>query len=154
MELKARLLKEMDEARDTLWRELASIDDYVEISPGMTKIKIFAHIAGWEALVFEAFRAHFSGVPAVSEPYPGVDAMNAEFLTQKQGATAASVKLECEINRFAINTLLATVSDADLDTLVHFRWGDESITQFFRGAIDHEREHADEIVELRRAGRL
>ncbi len=150
MESKAQLLKEMDEAREYLWLELASIGDHTEISPGRTKCQIFAHIAGWEALVFEALREHLYGIPAAIQPYPGVDALNAEFLTQRQGATVAGAKLECEINRFAMNALLATISDADLETPVHFRWGDESVRQLIRGAISHEREHADEITEFKR----
>ena len=42
-----------------MWRELASVSDSAEISPGITKREIFAHLAGWEALVFEALHEQF-----------------------------------------------------------------------------------------------
>ncbi len=153
MESKARLLEELDEARDYLWGELASIGDHTEISPGMTKIKILAHIAGWESLVFAALREHIYGIPAAPHPYDGVDALNHEFLLIRRGATAASARLECEINRFAIGALLTLVSDEDLDSPVTFPWGEETVAQFLQGAIKHERDHADEIAEHRRKSR-
>jgi hypothetical protein len=152
VESKAQLLKEMAQARDSLWRELASIADSTEISPGMTKREIFAHIAGWESLVFEGFREHIYAIPAARYPYPGVDALNFDFLTQRQGMTIENVKLECEINRFAINMLLNVIPEEEFENSVRFRWGDESASYFIRSATGHEREHADDIVKVKHEG--
>jgi hypothetical protein len=61
---KAELLRKLDETRKSLWRELASISDTTQITPGITKREVYAHNAGWEALVFEALRAYIYGIPA------------------------------------------------------------------------------------------
>jgi hypothetical protein len=149
VESKVQLLKELAEARDNLWRELASIADSTEISPGMTKREIFAHIAGWEALVFEGFREYVYGIPAARHPYPGVDALNFDFLTQRKGMTIENVRLECEINRFAINALLNVIPEEEFEKSVRLPWGEESASYFIRSATGHEREHADEIVKVK-----
>lgn len=150
MPTKAEWIASMNAARDDLWQELALLDDTTELSPGRTRFQIFAHIAGWESWVFEAFRAHVEGTPLVERAYPGIDALNDEFITQRQKASTASAKLECEINRFAILALLNAIPEADWEQPVRFHWGSETIPQFIQGAINHEREHAAEVADCRR----
>src|SRR5215213_6492183 len=53
---KADLLKELDDARAYLNETLARLDDDTEIYPGWKKREFIAHIAGWEAMCYEAFR--------------------------------------------------------------------------------------------------
>ena len=150
MPTKAEWIASMNAARDDLWQELALLDDTTELSPGRTRFQIFAHIAGWESWVFEAFRAHVEGTPLVERAYPGIDALNDEFITQRQKASTASAKLECEINRFAILALLNAIPEADWEQTVRFHWGSETIPQFIQGAINHEREHAAEVADCLR----
>src|SRR5262245_2090732 len=140
-DLKTELLKELDDARDLLWIALNLIDPAFEFQSGQTKRDIFAHIAGWESLVFEAFREYLYRVPARAYPYSGVDAANADFVSKRQGLSAVEAQRECEINRFAIKTMLSTIPAERFDDLIRFPWGQESITDFLRGAIKHEREH-------------
>jgi hypothetical protein len=150
MTTKAECILAMNEARDNLWQELALLDDATELSPGRTRFQIFAHIAGWESWVFEALRAHVEGTPLVERAYPGIDALNHQFITQRQQTTTTSAKLECEINRFAILALLNAIPESDWEQPVRFHWGSEAIPQFIQGAINHEREHASEVADCRR----
>jgi hypothetical protein len=141
-------LKELDDTRDDLWNVLDSANSNLEISPGIKKRELFAHIAGWEAIVFAAFREHVYGGPANTYVYPGLDAANADFVAERQSSTPEGVKLEAEINRFAIKAMLSTIPAEKWDIPVRFPWGQETITQWMQGAIDHEREHADEIKRI------
>lgn len=149
MESKAQLLEALEQARRDLWNQLNSVSDTAHITPGMTKREVFAHIAGWEALVFDAFREHVYGIPATRRAYHGVDALNDEFLVQRKHQTTESAKLESEINRFAINTILAAIPESDFGGVVRFPWGEESIPTFIQGAINHEREHEEEVIKYK-----
>lgn len=151
---KARLLQALDAERDHLWAVLADVDPAVDIYPGWNKRDFFAHIAGWEALVFDAFRKTLADEPVPPVPYTTVDAANAQFVAERQSATLEGAKLECEINRFALKIFLESIPAEAYGRLVRFPWGSEPVTQFVEGAIVHERDHARDIVELKQAGKL
>jgi hypothetical protein len=154
MQTKTALFTELDAARDELWGLVEGISATAEIYPGWNLRDFFAHIAGWEAMVFEVFRDHLSGVSGKPYPYTGVDDANARFVATRQSATLEDAKLECEINRFAIKTLLADIPEADFGQSVRLPWGLNTVTEFLEGAIEHERDHAADIRGMREAGRL
>ena len=54
---KTALMSEMDQARAELWQLVDAVDPATEIYPGWNKRDFFAHIAGWEAFVFECLFA-------------------------------------------------------------------------------------------------
>lgn len=151
---KASLLQALDAERDHLWAVLADVDPAVDIYPGWNKRDFFAHIAGWEALVFDAFRQTLAGAPVTPVPYTTVDDANAQFVAERQSATLEGAKLECEINRFALKIFLESIPADAFGQMIRFPWGSEPVTQFVAGAIIHERDHARDIVELKQAGKL
>ncbi len=151
---KASLLQTLDAERDNLWALLAEVDPAVEIYPGWNKRDFFAHMAGWDALMFTIFRATVAGIPVTPYPYINVDVTNAQFVAERQSATVDGAQLECEINRFALKILLDSIPADEYGRLVRFPWASETVTQFIDGAIIHERDHARDIAELKQAGRL
>ncbi len=145
---KALLLKELDEARDNLNAALDGIDTETLIYPGWKKREFIAHIAGWEAMCYEAFRDHLAGQPRRSYPYATTDEANDYFVSVRQSVPLADVTVEYEINRFAIRRFLTDIPEAVYDQPVTFLWYQETVEQFIRGAVKHERDHAADILAL------
>jgi len=145
---KAQLLKALDEARDYLNATLDSIDAETLIYPGWKKREFIAHVAGWEAMCYEAFRDHLAGLPRRSYPFSTTDEANDYFVDIRRNVPLQDVTVEYEINRFAIRRLLTDIPEADYDQPVTFLWYQETVAQFIRGATDHERNHAADIRAL------
>lgn len=151
---KTHLLKQLDDVRDYLWSVLEALVPASKLNAEWNKRDFFAHIAGWEALVYQIFRDYVAGVSDKSYPYTNVDDANRDFVKTRQSLTVEGAKLECEINRFAIKTLLHTIPAEDYHKSIQFPWGSNTPVEFIQGAIDHEREHADDIVKLTQADLL
>lgn len=146
---KTTLLAELKQARAELWAVLEPIGEDAEIFPGWNKRDFFAHIGAWEAMVYKEFWAYLAGVPVTGNyPFATMDEANAHFVDARRGFTAEDAKLECEINRYAIERMLMDIPAADYDKTVQFPWGGESIVDFLVEAIKHERDHAEEIRQL------
>lgn len=143
---KRQLIQELNAAREELWALLDQLDETTIIYPGWTKREFFAHVAGWEAMVFDVFRRHLAHQPPDDYGYTDLDSANARFVSVRQSTTLKDAKLECEINRFAILTLLNDVND--FNEVIEFPWGEETVTTFIQGAVDHERIHAADIAKL------
>ena len=145
---KILLRKQLDEARDHLWALLENVEPSCEIYPGWNKRDFFAHIAGWDAMMFEIFRDYAAGTADKHRPYTNVDDFNRRFVELRQSATVEGARLECEINRFAINTLLQNIPSENYQQTIQFPWGPNTVAEFIRGAIEHECDHANDIRKL------
>jgi hypothetical protein len=147
------LMLEMDQMREELWGLVDALDPKTEIYPGWNKRDFVAHIAGWEAFVFEFFKYNAQEVSLKPYPYDNLknlDEANAHFVAERQSSTLEGVKLECEISRYAIKRMMNDISDDDFDKkLMQFPWGNMTVAQFVRDAIIHERDHADDIRKLK-----
>jgi hypothetical protein len=146
---KAALLQELDDARNYLNAALESIDDDTVIYPGWHKREFIAHIAGWEAMCYEAFRDHLAGTPRRAYPFTNTDAANDYFVLIRQSVPLEDVRVEYEINRVVVRRFLSDIAEADYDQSVKFLWYEETVAQFIRGAVSHERNHANDIRALR-----
>jgi hypothetical protein len=146
---KAQLIQELNTARAELWATVAALDDTREIYPNWTKREFLAHIAGWEAMVFEVIQRHLAHQPQKDYHYTNVDDANERFVSVRKATTIDDARLECEINRFAILTLLDQI--ADVNAGIPFPWGTETLTEFIHGAVNHERNHMNDILNLDQA---
>jgi len=144
--LKTELLQELDAVRAELWDVLAALDDATLIYPGWSKREFLAHIAGWEAMVFDVFYRHLTGREPKDYAYTGIDNANARFTAVRQSTTIQDARLECEINRFAVRALLDRIED--FGSLIRLPWGPETVSAFVQGAIDHEHKHMIDIRAL------
>jgi hypothetical protein len=149
---KTALLQQLDAMRDRLWAALDSVELTGEVYPGWNKRDFYAHIAGWEALVYQVFRDYVAGTPGTTYRFTTVDDLNRDFVATRQSQTAEGARLECEINRFAIRTLLQAIPAEDYGKIIRFPWGTNTIIEFIQGAIEHEQEHADDIILLTQGG--
>jgi hypothetical protein len=143
---KAALLEALRAARVRLWDVMDGFEADAEIYPGWNKRDFFAHISGWEALVYGALRDHAAGVPGTAnERFSSTDEENAHFVAVRRSMTLTDVKLECEIYRYAIERMLLDIPAERYGEGVQFPWGSESIVSFLKGAIEHEIFHADDL---------
>ena len=151
------LMLEMDQARDELWQIVDGSDPATEVYPGWNKRDFIAHIAGWEAFVFEFFKYNAQAIPLKPYPYhnlKNLDEANAHFVAERQSSTLEGVKLECEISRYAIKRMMNDISDEDFNKPMQFPWGNLTVAKFIRDAIDHESDHAADIRKLKQASML
>jgi hypothetical protein len=148
---KTALMSEMDQARAELWQLVDALDSATEIYPGWNKRDFFAHIAGWEAFVFEVFICNAASAPLRTYPYNNLDNLdeaNAGFVAERQSGTLEGIRLECEISRYAIKRMMNDIPAEDFDKPIQFPWGKLTAAQFARDAIKHERDHAKDIQKL------
>ena len=148
---KERLLQQLDEVRTYIWGILDDFDPTREIYPSWTKREFFCHIAGWEAMIYETLRDYVAGKTPELYAYKSLDEANADFVGVRQSLPLKNAKLECDINRFAIKTILASIPAEKYDDPIQFPWGMETLTNFLRGAIEHEELHAEDIVKVKNA---
>lgn len=142
---KTALLQELDAARADLWQLIDRLDAAHRMTPEWNKRDFFAHLAGWDALMFTVFSDHVAGVRDQRYAYSGIDESNRTFVAHRQSMSEADAKLESEINRFALRTLLNQIAAGDYGQMVQLPWGQETVAQFIEGAIRHEQEHAADI---------
>ena len=150
---KTEWMQEMDQARVELWALLDALDASCEIYPGWNKRDFFAHVAGWEAIVYEVFLNNATATPLKKYPYnyaDDLDEANASFVLERQSGTAANIKLECEISRYAIKRMMNDIPAENFDRPIQFPWGKLTAAEFARDAIKHERDHASDIMKLKR----
>ena len=151
---KAAWIEEMDQARAELWKIVDALDPEIDVCPGWNKRDFFAHIAGWEAIVYEVFLCNATATPIKTYPYNNLDdldAANAGFVAERQSGTEGNIKLECEINRYAIERMMNDIPAEDFDKPIQFPWGQLTAAQFARDAIKHERDHMNDILKLQQA---
>jgi hypothetical protein len=151
---KAAWMAEMDQARAELWKAVDALDPEIDVCPGWNKRDFYAHIAGWEAIVYEVFVCNTTNTPLKTYPYNNLDNLdeaNAAFVAERQSGTEDNIKLECEIDRYAIKRMMDDIPADDFDKPIQFPWGPLTAAQFARDAIKHERDHADDILKLQQA---
>ena len=147
-------MEEMDQARAELWKIVDALNPEIDVCLGWNKRDFFAHIAGWEAIVYEVFLCNSTATPLKTYPYNNLDdldAANAGFVAERQSGTEDNIKLECEINRYAIKRMMNDIPAEDFDKPIQFPWGQLTAAQFARDAINHERDHAADILKLQQA---
>lgn len=143
---KAALLEGLRAARVRLWDVMDGFEADDVIYPGWNKRDFFAHISGWEALVYGALRDHMAGVPGTANKrFSSTDEENAHFVAVRRSMTLEDVVLECEIYRYAIERMLLDIPAERYGDSVQFPWGSESIVSFLKGATEHENFHADDL---------
>ena len=153
---KAEWIQEMDQARVELWQTVAALDPEIDVCPGWNKRDFFAHIAGWEAIVYETFLSNANSTALKSYPdkyFDDLDKLNDEFVAERQSGTENQMRLECEISRYAIRRMMLDIPAEDFDRVpIQFPWNKQmTAAEFAQDAIVHERDHMNDILKLQQA---
>jgi hypothetical protein len=144
-----RLIERLNQSRRAMQRALSSVDTQREICPGWTTREILAHIAGWDEVGTSTVRAHSAGETPPPLEIRGIDAYNETLIAKCKALTYEEV-VQCW--RSARRELVNALDDAPPDKLrerAQFPWGETgNITRLISILAEHEREHADEILEV------
>lgn len=148
-----RLIEQLSKDRTAMQRALSRVDTQTEICPGWTIKEVLAHISGWDALGASVVRAHLAGEQPPPLEIRGIDAYNAYLVA---GCATRTYQEIVEDWRRARKEFVHALSETPLEKLkdrVQFPWGETgNIPRLVSILSEHEREHAQEIMEMYSAG--
>jgi uncharacterized protein (TIGR03083 family) len=150
MEEKERLIRQLDEARETMRAVLADIDPTMEVYPTWTIKHVLAHITGWDDATISSLRAHAGGNEPPTPAVEGINVYNAQSVATRQALDYRQVVKEWEAARAQLKTTLNEMPPDKFQETLLFPWGPRGkIARLIAIFADHEEEHAQEIQELK-----
>jgi hypothetical protein len=147
MDTHARLLAELDTSRAAMRTAINPVDPAFEIYPGWTLHHLLAHITGWDAVTTQALEAVAYGSEYVIPGFKGINAYNARSVIARADLTLDQMREEWEIERVKLRTALNAVTADALEAVITLPWTQRGTpVQMVQVMIDHEHEHASELV--------
>ena len=144
-----RLIEQLSKGRTAMQRALSRVDTQVEICPGWTIKEVLAHISGWDAVGTSTVRAHLAGEQPPPLEIRGIDAYNAYLVAGCETMSYQEVVEDWKRARRQLVHALSETPPEKLRERVHFPWGEMgNIHRLVSILSEHEREHAQEIMEL------
>jgi len=143
------LIEQLDKARTVMQRALSRVDRYREIYPGWTIKEVVAHIAGWDEVGTSTVRAHVAGKTPPPLEVRGIDAYNAYVVAGSETLTYEEVVQQWKLARRQFVNALDEAPQEKLRDRIPFPWGEMgNIARLVSILVEHEREHASEIMEM------
>lgn len=150
MEEKARLIRDLDEAREKMRAVLVDIDREVEIYPHWQIKHVLAHIAGWDDAVIASLHAHAAGEDPATPAIRGIDFYNAQTVAEREALSYDLIVKEWELSREQFKSIIREMSPEKLGVPLVFPWGGTgTVAQIVEIFAEHEIEHAEEIQQLK-----
>jgi hypothetical protein len=144
-----RLIEQLGKARSAMQRALSCVETEREICPGWTIKEILAHIAGWDEVGTSTVRAHIAGETLPPLEVRGIDAYNAYLIARTETLTHEEMVQAWRLARRQFTDALAEAPPEKLKDRAHFPWGETgNIARLVSILVEHEREHATEIMEI------
>jgi hypothetical protein len=149
MEERERLIRDLDEARETMRAVVAKVDPKLEIYPGWTMKHVLAHLAGWDDATLASLRAHMGGEEPGTPAVRGIDHYNAESVATREPLSYEQVIREWELAREQVKGLLRQMPEDKFDEPLLSAWGARTtVARLSAVFVRHEIEHAEEIEGL------
>jgi hypothetical protein len=146
MEVRDRLIRDLDQAREAMRAVVAKVDPKREIYPGWTMKHVLAHIAGWDDATIASLQAHMGGEEPGTPAVRGIDYYNAESVATRESLSYEQVIHEWELAREQVKALLREMPEAKFKEPLLSAWGStQTIAQLINVFVQHEIEHAEEI---------
>ena len=143
------LVEQLGQARSEMERAVSAVDRQQEICPGWTVKEVLAHISGWDAVGISIVRAHLAGEQPPPLEARGIDAYNAYLVAGCETLTLEEVVEDWKRSRLQLERALREAAPETLTDQVRFPWGETgTITWYLSILVEHEQEHAREIMEL------
>ena len=144
-----RLIEQLGKARSAMKRALCCVEREREICPGWTVKEMLAHIAGWDKVGASTVRAHVAGETPQPLEVQGIDAYNAYLVAQSETITYEEMVQGWKLARRQFTDALAETPPEKLKDQARFPWGETgTIARLVSILVEHEREHATEILEM------
>jgi hypothetical protein len=149
MEEKARLIQQLDQARETMRAALADVDTQMEIYPTWTIKHVLAHITGWDEATSSSLRAHARGEEPATPAARGIDFYNAQSVATRESLSYEQTFKEWKLAREELKAAINEMPEEIFNEPLLLPWGAiGTIAQVVAIFVDHEEEHAREIQEL------
>jgi hypothetical protein len=149
-EERARLIEQLDEAREKMRAVLVDIDTRMEIYPSWTIKHVLAHITGWDDATIASLRAHAGGDEPGTPASRGIDVYNAESVETRDALDYEHIIQEWELARDQLKDAINEMPTEKLVEPLLFPWGQTgTVAQIVAIFANHEEEHAREIQALR-----
>jgi len=143
------LIEQLGKARTVMQRALSCVETEREICPGWTVKEILAHIAGWDKVGTSIVRAHMAGEPPPPLEVQGIDAYNAYLVAQSEAISYEEMAQGWKLARRQFTDALAEAPPEKLKDQARFPWGETgNIARLVSILVEHEKEHATEIMEM------
>jgi hypothetical protein len=143
------LIEELGKARTVMQRALSRVDRHREICPGWTVKEVLAHISGWDAVGTSTVRAHMAGEQPPPLEARGIDAYNAYVVAGSETLTYEEVVQQWKLARRQFVNALDEAPQEKLRDRILLPWGEMgNIARLVSILVEHEREHASEIMEM------
>jgi hypothetical protein len=148
-EEKARLIQQLNQARQTMHTLLAELDTQTEFYPGWTAKHLLAHITGWDDATTFSLRAHAGGQEPATLAVQGIDAYNAESVATRETLNYQQIVKEWELAREQLKAAILEMPEDLLGKPLLLPWGGKgTVAQIVAIFAQHEKEHAEEIHAL------
>jgi uncharacterized protein (TIGR03083 family) len=149
MEVRDRLIQDLDAARETMRAVVAKVDPKREIYPGWTMKHVLAHIAGWDDATIASLQAHMGGEEPGTPAVRGIDFYNAQSVATREPLSYAQIVREWEFAREQVKDLLRQMPEEKYKEPLLTAWGATgSVAGLINVFVQHEIEHAEEIEGL------
>ena len=148
-----RLIEQLSKGRTAMHRALSRVDTQTEICPGWTIKEVLAHISGWDAVGTSIVRANLTGEQPPPLEVKGIDAYNAYLVAGCETMTHQETVEDWRRARRQFVHALSETPPEKLRDRIQFPWGETgNIPRLVSILSEHEREHAQEIMELASTG--
>ena len=143
------LIEELGQARSEMERAVSAVDRQQEICPGWTVKQVLAHISGWDAVGISTVQAHVAGELPPPLEARSIDAYNAYVVAGCETLTFEDVVTNWKRARMQLETAIREAPPEKVEDEVRFPWGETgTIAWYVSILVEHEREHAKEILEI------
>jgi hypothetical protein len=148
-EEKARLIQQLDEARQAMQALVAELDTRMECYPGWTAKHLLAHIAGWDDATAASLRAHAGGREPATPAVQGIDFYNAESVATREALSYEHIVQEWKLARKQLKAAILDMPEDLLEKPLLLPWGGMgTVAQIVAIFAHHEKDHAKEIHAL------
>jgi hypothetical protein len=152
---KGELMQQLQTARDQSVAALALVhpdwEQVIHADSGWTVKDLIWHITAWELEMDRGLKSWSQGATYLMADLDGdqLDDYNALIRERRQNDSAYNIRRDWEACRLNLMHTLANMHPSRLEALMTPPWGGKEIEAFrlIYDAIEHEREHLDEIVK-------
>jgi hypothetical protein len=149
MDEKARLLQQLDGARERLRDVVDGIDVEEELYPTWTIKHILAHITGWDDAAASSLRAHAGGEDPATPAARGIDHYNAESVATREALSFEHIVREWGLARDQLKAAIEEMPPQQMAVPLILPWGPlGTLAQLVEILASHEVEHAEEVARI------
>ncbi len=140
------LIARLNKARGYLTELVLHAPHDKEIYPGWKLKEFVGHVSGWDDSVIQALRTHGLGKPVDKTVTEGIDAYNAQAVSERATLDLDDILKEYGDKRLALIQAVRDLPEDKLNLPLDFPWGEfGSVAYMIEIFVDHEEELAGHL---------